>query len=183
MSWIIFCRFRTFIELCHLVPIFLYRVSIVHKLTFPTRYFYFTKTSFTSIFNRITFQLFRETILRLVQWQVKLSSFKFPFLKNKRLKYYNVDCPLNSFVFFLNLIERTATKFESRCFRDVYSKFLRHAAFLLWQYYCTFNKSNCMRVKQIIINKIACKYFFYFLIIEISLTRIMIISSFSNDSR
>ena len=85
--------------------------------------------------------------------------------------------------FFLNLIKQTAIEFESRCFRDVYSKFLRYAAFLLWQYYCTFNKSNCMRVKQIIIDEIACKYFFYFLVIEINLTRIMIISSFSNGSR
>lgn len=30
-----------------------------------------------------------------------------------------------------------------------------------------------MRVKQIIIDEIVCKYFFYFLVIEINLTRII----------
>ena len=183
MSWIIFCRFRTFIELLSLGPYFS-SSSLVLFMSLLFRLVVISTSRKHFLFRSlITFRLFRETILRLVQWQVKLFSLKFLFLKSKKwLKYY-VDCPLNSFIFFLNLIKQTAIEFESRCFRDVYSKFLRYAAFLLWQYYCTFNKSNCMRVKQIIIDEIACKYFFYFLVIEINLTRIMIISSFSNGSR
>lgn len=129
----------------HLVPISLHRVSIVHKLASPSRcHFYFAKTFFISIFNRIMFWLFRETILRLVQWQVKLSLFKFPFLKIKSDIMLIVLLIL--LFFFLILLNKQRLN-------------LNHDAFeMCIVNFCDMLRSCCNNIIVRLISRIACEW-------------------------